>query len=168
MNARSAQHSTPVKIQLTDSPLKAGIFDITFSSPSSSSSTDSFKTPSPMPIKTFLLSKTPYGKDSAERTKLIESVLNCIVKLNLPLSIVDEKPFIQMISDCNNRLRLPCRQTVSNKLIPAKATLAKENLKSLLTSIRFCSLTCDGWTSVGCDSYLGNFNFIFFKLKKSD
>ena len=44
MNARSAQHSTPVKIQFTDSPLKAGIFDITFSSPSSSSSTDSFKT----------------------------------------------------------------------------------------------------------------------------
>lgn len=94
-----------------------------------------------------------------ERARLIDQVLNFIVKMNMPLSIVDAKPIVTMISACNNKLRLPCRQTVTNKLVPAKAAVAKKILRDNLELIDFCSLTCDGWTSKGSQSYLGKFFF---------
>jgi len=130
-------------------------------SPVRSDSTTPFKVSTPVPIKTFLLSKTPYSADSAERLRLIDSVVNCVVKLNLPLSIVDEEPFIKLLADCNNRFKIPCRQTLTKKLIPAKALKAKEQLKADLNLIKYCSLTCDGWTSEGSDSYLGCNRFKF-------
>ena len=77
--------------------------------------------------------------------------------MNLPLSIVDDPSFVKMLSAFNNRLKLPCRQTLSSTLIPAKAAAAKALLKSQLSNINHCSLTCDGWTSEGNNSYLGYF-----------
>lgn len=103
------------------------------------------------------MSKAPYANDSVERAHLVDQVLEFIVKMNMPLSIVDAKPFVSMISACNNKFKLPCRQTVSKKLIPAKAAAAKKVLKDKLDVIDFCSLTCDGWTSKGNHSYLGKF-----------
>jgi len=96
--------------------------------------------------------------------RLIDSVVNCVVKLNLPLSIVDEEPFIKLLADCNNRFKIPCRQTLTKKLIPAKALKAKEQLRADLNLIKYCSLTCDGWTSEGSDSYLGCNRFKFISL----
>ena len=75
--------------------------------------------------------------------------------MNLPLSIVDDSSFVKMLSAFNNRLKLPCRQTLSKKLIPAKATEARTILQNELNKIEHCSLTCDGWTSNGAHSYLG-------------
>ena len=83
------------------------------------------------PIKTFMLSKAPYASDSAERLKLVDSVINCIVKLNLPLSIVDAEPFVKLLSDCNNKFRVPCRQTLSKKLVPAKAREGRKALRDI-------------------------------------
>ena len=105
----------------------------------------------------MLLSKTPYSQDSKERNTLVDSVLTCIVKLNLPISMVDEPAFVKMLGAFNNRLRVPCRQTFRNTLIPAKAAAAKAGLKNILETIGFCSLTCDGWTSNASHSYLGIF-----------
>jgi hypothetical protein len=106
-------------------------------------------------IKALLSSKTPYAYGSKEHIELTDSVLNCIVKMNLPISIVDEPSFIIMLSAFNNRLKLPCRQTLSKTLIPEKAKQAKALLKSQLDVVNYCSLTCDGWTSEGNHSYLG-------------
>ena len=107
----------------------------------------------------ILISKMPYTQDSKERHTLVDTVVNCIVKLNLPISIVDEPAFVKMLSSFNNRLRVPCRQTFTNTLIPAKASAAKLRLKEILGTIDSCSRTCDGWTSNGSHSYLGN-NFV--------
>ena len=110
----------------------------------------------------MLLSRVPYAQDSKERLQLVDSVINCIVKLNLPLSLVDEPAFIQMMAAFNNKVRIPCRQTLSKTLIPAKASAAKAILKENLSTVDYCSLTCDGWTSNGSHSYLG----ILFKFNK--
>lgn len=116
-----------------------------------------------MPLKQFLLAKQPYSTNSVERNRLVDQVLNFICKMNMPLSIVDAKPFVAMISACNNKLRLPCRQTVSSKLIPAKADKARAILKEKLNLIEYCSLTCDGWTSDAGHSYLGKYCTYFLK-----
>ncbi len=76
------------------------------------------------PLKSFLPSKASYDKNSVKSIRLVDHVLDFIVKMNMPLSIVDAKPFVNMISACNNKFRLPCRQTVTNKLVPPKAAAA--------------------------------------------
>ncbi len=58
-------------------------------------------------LKTFLTFKTPYAQDSKERTQLIDSVLDCIVKINVPLSLVEHPSFVKMLSAFNSRLKLP-------------------------------------------------------------
>jgi len=49
------------------------------------------------------------------------------------------------------------RQTLTKKLIPEKARQGKKELQILLDTVKYCSLTCDGWTSEAGQSYLGNF-----------
>jgi len=50
-------------------------------------------------------------------------------------------------------------QVVSNTLIYifyyTKAAESKTRIQVLLDSVDHCSLTCDGWTSLGQNSYLG-------------
>ncbi len=157
------KRSVPVQIQFADSPMRpTGTNFLNEISMQTTTSTLEYNTPIKKssvntPIKTFLLSKTPYSIDSTERLKLIDSLINCIVKLNLPLSIVDADPFIKFISDCNNKFSIPCRQTLTKKLIPEKARQGKKELQILLDTVKYCSLTCDGWTSEAGQSYLGNF-----------
>jgi len=42
-----------------------------------------------------------------------------------------------------------------NFFILYKAQACKDTLKKMLADVEHCSLTCDGWTSVGQNSYLG-------------
>lgn len=107
------------------------------------------------PLKTLLLSNTPYHSNSVEKNKLINSLLDLIVEVNLPISIVDHPALVKYTSHLNNRFRIPCRQTYTNTIIPQKSKDRKEVLKTILGGIEHCSLTCDGWTSVGHNSYLG-------------
>ena len=150
---KSCPRKVIVAIRLTDSPTKIGCTK-TACSPVHQLNSNNFEFNTPnkasredTPLKQFLLSKTQYKNNSSEHLKLIDSVINCIVKLNLPLSIVDAEPFVKLISNCNNKFRIPCRQTLSKKLIPAKAREGKQVLRDLLDTMKYCSLTCDGWTS---------------------
>ena len=75
------------------------------------------------PIKTLLTAKNPYDEDSAQKRKLIDSVIEFInnqPKTNQPLSLEDDEYFAKMLSSFDNRLGLPCRQTFTSKLIQLK------------------------------------------------
>ena len=80
------------------------------------------------PIKTFLLSDNPYPKNSVEKNKLEGLLLDVIVNMNLPISIVDHPAFIKYSSKLNNRFRIPCRQTYTKKIIPEKVKIINNNL----------------------------------------
>ena len=82
------------------------------------------------PIKTLLTAKNPYDEDSAQKRKLIDSLIDFIIKTNQPLSLVDDEYFVKMLSSFDNRLRLSLRQTVTNKLIPLKIEEKKTLFKN--------------------------------------
>jgi hypothetical protein len=107
------------------------------------------------PLKAMLLSNTPYHNNSVEKNKLISSLLDLIVEMNLPISIVDHPAMVRYTSNLNNRFRIPCRQTYTNTIIPQRSKASKDQLRKLLDGVSHCSLTCDGWTSIASNSYLG-------------
>ena len=78
-----------------------------------------------------------------------------VVKMNMPISIVENEAFVRFCSSMNNRFRVPCRQTLTNKIIPQQADSIKRRLKDSLQCIQHCGITCDGWTSKANNSYLG-------------
>lgn len=107
------------------------------------------------PLKTFMASKIPYPDDSLRKAELVQHVVNFIVKSNQPLSLVEDKWFVAMLSGFDSKLKLPCRQTVMNKLVPDLYESKMELLKSSIEKVKHCSLTCDRWTSSSSTSYLG-------------
>ena len=74
------------------------------------------------PLKTMLLSNTPYHANSVEKNKLIGLLLDMIVDLNLPISTVDQPTLVKYTSQLNNRFRIPCRQTYTKTIIPQKVS----------------------------------------------
>lgn len=72
------------------------------------------------PLKTLLLSHTPYASNSVERSKLNSLLLQLVVDMNLPISTVDHPAFIKYSAGLNNRFRIPCRQTMRSTVIPQK------------------------------------------------
>ena len=83
-----------------------------------------------IPIMNLLTAKNPYDEDSAQKRKLIDSLIDFIIKTNQPLSLVDDEYFVKMLSSFDNRLRLSLRQTVTNKLIPLKIEEKKTLFKN--------------------------------------
>ena len=121
----------------------------------STSSTETDSEPSnKRPLKSFLLSKEPYQDNSLEKQCLNDLLVNYIVGSNQPLSIVDDPKLIKFLNKLNPKYRVPCRQTITNKLKPEKTKEAKNNLQLLFNNINYCSATCDGWTSLANQSYL--------------
>ena len=89
------------------------------------------------------------------RAKLINLLVDMISLLNLPISIVERAPFIKFVDALNCKFKIPCRQVLSSKLIPERTEVLRAILRKDLEHIKFCSATCDGWTSVSNQSYLG-------------
>ncbi len=83
-------------------------------------------------IKDAFLGKNPYDRESARSQKLDDAVLNYIVNSSQPISVVDDKDFIEMLSAFDNRYKLKCRQTLTKTDIPKKLELIKTKLKNVI------------------------------------
>ena len=105
-------------------------------------------------IKSFLLSKRPYTSDCKEVQDRTEAVFNYIVKTRKPISTVDDIWFTKLLSTFDNRYRIPCRQTFTNTIIPEKFNQLKVEMRAALDKVNFASVTTDGWTSLGSNSYM--------------
>lgn len=82
-------------------------------------------------------------------------LLKYTVGSNQPLSISDNLKLIKFLNKLNPKYRVPCCQTITNKLVPEKTEEARTNLQLLFNNIDTCSTKCDGWTSLANQSYLG-------------
>ncbi|CAF1088112.1 unnamed protein product [Brachionus calyciflorus] len=89
-----------------------------------------------------------------KQTALNSRLVDFIVLNNLPFSVVDTIEFEKLMKEAIPTYSVPCRQTVSNNLLPEKGNLVKEKLE--LSKIEFCSLTCDILNSNSNMSYLGD------------
>lgn len=77
-----------------------------------------------------------------------------IASENLPLSIVESKSFKRLMNTAIPLYTVPSRRTIT-RLIDAKYDLLKESFKENLKLVSTYSITCDIWTDVSNQSYLG-------------
>ena len=97
-----------------------------------------------------------YCSSSSRAKFLTESLVrNVIIGCGLPVSVVSYPQFRQFCKDMDSKYEPPCRQTVSNVLIPRIVEKEKERLKDKLERCSSICLTSDIWTDRRCHSYLG-------------
>lgn len=96
-----------------------------------------------------------FGPNHPQQLKFRESLIaNLVVACGLPMSVVDKPEFKEFIKDCNSKLTVPCRQTLTYSLLPK----LQENLRTILLhrleQASHVSLTLDIWTDRSCHSFL--------------
>jgi len=87
-------------------------------------------------------------KPSAARQRTVTNSLvkNLIVKCGLAVSIVDNNNFQAFVADLDPSVSVPCRQTVTQTLLPQQLTTMKEKLQGILDKTTDVSLTTDIWS----------------------
>ena len=71
----------------------------------------------------------------------------------LPLSLVDNVEFKELMAAMEPEYKVPCRQTLTSRLDSMKVELAK-TVEAELAAVSSLSLTTDIWTSISNDAYI--------------
>ncbi|XP_065651310.1 zinc finger BED domain-containing protein 4-like [Hydra vulgaris] len=98
------------------------------------------------------------NKKSFEETghkKLNKLLINFIVGTDQPTSLVRHPNFVNLVSELNKSYKMPCINTVSKKLIPSITDNLRSILMLELKGCHFITITCDVWSSLSKNSYLG-------------
>jgi len=96
----------------------------------------------------------PYSRTDKKYQQLTNTLINTIVCCQLPFAIVDNPYFITMLNTLDGCYSVPCRQTIRKEVINRHDSMREEILKELVKP-RKLSITCDIWSSVTMQSYLG-------------
>ena len=135
---RSTQPSQPEPTQSS----------INFTAGAGSQSSDSTATRS--------FSTSTYSRTSPRAKHLTQSLLdNVIIGCGLPVSLVDHPKFCKFLSDMDARYDRPCRQTVTQTLVPKSVQTQKDALRAELDKCNSISLTTNVWTDRRMHAYLG-------------
>lgn len=86
--------------------------------------------------------------------KLSNCIMYMIASENLPLSIVDSKGFKRLMNTAAPLYKVPSRRTIT-RLMDAKYDILKERFKKDLKLGSSYTVTCDIWTDISNQSYLG-------------
>ena len=82
-------------------------------------------------------------------------VVRLIAEKMLPLSLVDSPQFKALIAGFNSGYTLPCRQTLTNVLLPMHTEEVKAKIDALLQQTTSIAITADLWSSRSMRSFLG-------------
>jgi hypothetical protein len=94
----------------------------------------------------FLISK-------ASERALLETVYDWMIADLQDYSVIEHPQFIAMMKAFNQSVTLPVRQT-ARQHISAKFDITRAMVVDALHNVDHCSLTTDGWTSVGSHQFL--------------
>ncbi|CAG9830004.1 unnamed protein product [Diabrotica balteata] len=89
-----------------------------------------------------------------QKTDLDLSLLKLIVTDFQPVSIVENRGFIEYTKKLNPLYTLPSRQVLTNRLLPEKYVEIQTKIKTLLGTVQYVSLTTDIWQSDSNKSYI--------------
>src|SRR6266540_2734975 len=85
---------------------------------------------------------------------LTRSVMGFIISTVQPLSILENKDFINMINEFDKRYKVPCVKTFKDRISSAYE-IGKDLLKNQLIQLQDISITLDAWSSSAHIPYLG-------------
>jgi len=89
-----------------------------------------------------------------QRSVTSSLVTNLIVKCGLPVSIVDNVNFRAFVADLDPNVSVPCRQTVTQTILPQQLTQMREKLQHIIDDSSDVSLTTDIWTDRRAHAFL--------------
>jgi len=111
--------------------------------------------PSSSKITTFLKAPQKWAKDSSEKHKRDESLVNMVVGCGLPMNTVGKPSFKEFCNVLDPRYQVPSSGKF-NKLFEKKYLQCKNLLLETLQSARRVTIGMDIWTKKGyTSSYLG-------------
>jgi hypothetical protein len=126
-------------------------------------STSTNEVPSPNMEPAFKRQKTisesfsqivSYQHGGFKSEKLVNAILYMIAKDNQPLSIVENKGFINLMNVSSPNFKIPSRRDISRRL-EGKYNSFQDLFKNELNKVKYVSLTMDIWTDIHTQSYLG-------------
>lgn len=98
---------------------------------------------------------TPEPLTAMQQEKITTSFIKWIVNSNQSFTVSDHKDFRDLIQNLNEGYKVPCRQT-TQKLVMEKFEYYKAIIQNILQHTPGdISLTCDIWTSITMESYIG-------------
>ncbi|XP_017888665.1 zinc finger BED domain-containing protein 1-like, partial [Ceratina calcarata] len=86
--------------------------------------------------------------------KLHNFVVTMICQDLQPLSIVDDKGFIELLRELEPRYQFPSRNTLRHTILPQVYKSVKDLIMKNLQQIDYVSITTDLWTNLNKQSYL--------------
>lgn len=92
------------------------------------------------------------GGHTADR--IVLSIMYMIAVDKLPLSTVEAKGFKMLMKTTVPLYNIPSRKTITN-MIEARYAIMKEQFAKTIEQVSSYTLTCDNWTDVTNQSYLG-------------
>ena len=90
----------------------------------------------------------PLSSDSERHVKLVSAIGNFIAQDMQPLSVVENKGFLELMKVAEPRFKVPSRGYFTKTVIPSLFSRVKEGVKELLKTAQFLCITTDLWTAV--------------------
>ena len=115
--------------------------------PSSSSQSAS---PSPT-LKTMFTQRTC---SDTKQEKISDALAKFIAENMLPIAIVESNSLRKLMELLEPQYKVPCRQTMTNRLDGMKAKMTTTLATHLATEVEHIAVTTDIWTSISNDAYL--------------
>jgi len=85
-----------------------------------------------------------YSRNHSKQIAITQSLLHdVIIGCGIPVSIVDNPRFVKFMQVVDPKYKLPCRQTITNTLIPDAVSLKKQRLKDALREAKSVAITVD-------------------------
>lgn len=96
----------------------------------------------------------PYDKKTKRHGDITKAVAYCIAKDMLPISLVENEGFKNLIHVLDPRYELPGRKHFSQTALPRLYTECRETVERQLQNVQFFATTSDIWSSRTSEPYL--------------
>ena len=95
-----------------------------------------------------------YKKGSPRKDQVDTALINMIAQDSQPLSIVEDKGFLQFCKVMDRKYKVPSRPTVNQVLLPDLFSKTQAKVKTMLEAAEAVSLTSDLWSSSNYSSFI--------------
>ena len=99
-------------------------------------------------------SVVPYDKKGKKWRDITKSVGYHIAKDMAPISVVEQKGFVNMLHTIDARYQLPSRNYFAREVLPDMYATLRQKLSERLAKVTHFGLTTDMWTSRTCEPYM--------------
>jgi hypothetical protein len=96
---------------------------------------------------TLISAQSPkYKPNSATHKDRVHALVKMLVKLMLPISIVESEAWYEYMQTIDPSFRVPTRETIKNSGINNMLSRVHAKMAADLAKIEYVNVSCDGWS----------------------